>query len=67
MYVPPSVIDVDDYQNSFKPGSWRTITEDGYAFREISNCGSNTSSKENIEIRNTFSHYFNNDRGNRTK
>lgn len=74
MYVPPSVVDVDDphYPNGFKPGSWRTIMEDGCAFREISNCGSNTSSKENIEFRNKFCHYFNNEgavpwQNNRTK
>jgi len=60
MYIPPSVVDVVDYPNGFQPGSWRTIAEDGCAFREISNCGSNTSSRENIEICNKFCHYFNN-------
>ncbi|KYN12365.1 hypothetical protein ALC57_15480 [Trachymyrmex cornetzi] len=46
-YVHPSMVDVDDphYPNDFQPGSWRIIMEDGCAFREISNCGSNTSSK----------------------
>lgn len=63
IYVPPSVVDVDDphYPNGFKPGSWRTIMEDGCTFKEILNCGSNTSSKESIEIRNKFCHYFNNE------
>lgn len=56
MYVPPSVVEVDDYSN----GSLQTITEDRCAFREISKCGTNTSSKESIEIRNKFCHYFNN-------
>lgn len=73
-YVPPCLIDVDDlhYPNGYKPGSWQTIMEDGCAFKDISNCGSNMSSKQCMEIRNEFCRYFNNEgavpwQNNRTK
>lgn len=62
-YVHPTLVDVDDssYPNGFKPGSWRTIMEDGCAFKNISNCGSNMSAKQCLEIRDEFCHYFNNE------
>lgn len=59
IYVFPTL--VDDESNSFTPGSWRTIMEDGCAFKDISNCGPNMSAKQCIEIRNKFCHYLNNE------
>jgi len=35
--------------------------EDGRAFKNISNCGSNMSAKECVKIRDKFCYYFNND------
>ncbi|XP_012522028.1 protein ALP1-like [Monomorium pharaonis] len=60
IYVPPTLIDIDE-PNSFTPGSWRIIMEDGCAFRNISNCGSNMSAKQCVDIRNKFCDYFNNE------
>jgi len=63
------MVDIDD-PNGFIM-AWQTM-EDGCVFKQISNCGSNTSSKESIEVRNKFCHYFNNEEAvpwqhNRTK
>jgi len=35
--------------------------EDGCAFKDISNCGSNMSAKQCLDIRNKFCRYFNNE------
>jgi len=61
IYVPPTLVDDSCNPNSFKPGSWRTIMEDGCAFKDISNCGSNMTAKQRLEIRNEFCRYFNNE------
>ncbi|XP_067217094.1 putative nuclease HARBI1 [Linepithema humile] len=44
--------------NSFTSGSWRRIFEDGCAFRDIGHCGSNTSARNCIQMRDEFCDYF---------
>nr|XP_012217190.1 PREDICTED: uncharacterized protein LOC105669025 [Linepithema humile] len=44
--------------NSFTSGSWRRIFEDGCAFRNIGHCGSNTSARNCIQMRDEFCDYF---------
>ena len=60
IYMPLTLVDIDE-SNSFKPGFWRTVTENDCAFKDISNCGSNMSAKQYIGIRNKFCYYFNNE------
>lgn len=50
-------INADD-PNSFTPGSWWRIFEDGCAFRNISNCGSNNSARNYFRMRDEFCDYF---------
>ncbi|XP_011706774.1 PREDICTED: uncharacterized protein LOC105461949 [Wasmannia auropunctata] len=60
VYVPADMVDQihPDDPNSFTPGSWRRIIEDGCAFRDISRCGSNTSARNCIQMRDEFRDYF---------
>ncbi|XP_018354298.1 PREDICTED: uncharacterized protein LOC108755658 [Trachymyrmex septentrionalis] len=58
-YVPPSMIDQDD-SNDLIPGSWRKYTENS-ALRDITKCGTNTSSRQAKQIREEFCQYFNNE------
>lgn len=44
--------------NTFIPGTWRGIIEDGCAFQDIGNCGSNNSARNCIQIRDEFCDYF---------
>lgn len=62
-YVPPGLVDEDDDESpqGFRPGSWRAIMEDGCAFKEITRCGANMSSRTCIAIRDAFRDYFNNE------
>lgn len=62
-YVPIDMVDSDDPRNpsGFKAGSWRCIMENGCAFKEITNCSSNMSARQCINIRNEFCRYFNNE------
>ncbi|XP_025266510.1 putative nuclease HARBI1 [Camponotus floridanus] len=59
-YVSAGMVDeihADD-PNSFTPDSWRSIIEDGCAFRDIGHCGSNTSARNCIQMRDEFCDYF---------
>ena len=60
VYIAPHLIDRDE-NNEFRPGSWRGIVEAGCALQDITHCGTNTSTRESIRIRNAFKDYFNND------
>ncbi|XP_011860040.1 PREDICTED: uncharacterized protein LOC105557405 [Vollenhovia emeryi] len=60
VYVPPGMVDQDHASDpsNFTPGSWRRIIEDGCALQDISNCGTNTSTRNAIHIRDEFREYF---------
>lgn len=59
MYVPLNMIDEESTDlNSFRPGTWRTIMEDGCAFHDITNCGTNTSTRNCMRIRDEFREFF---------
>ncbi|XP_018366720.1 PREDICTED: uncharacterized protein LOC108763518 [Trachymyrmex cornetzi] len=58
-YVSPSMIDQDD-PNGLIPGSWRKCIENS-ALRDITKCGTNTSSRQARQIREEFCQYFNNE------
>lgn len=53
------MVDHFDDHNSFIPGIWRTVLENGSAYREIQ-VGSYMSSHKNMEMRDKFCTYFNN-------
>jgi hypothetical protein len=55
-YVPGNMVDSDDSPNT---RSWRSM--EGCAFRDLTNCSSNTSARMCINIRNEFCHFFNNE------
>ncbi|KYN22361.1 Putative nuclease HARBI1 [Trachymyrmex cornetzi] len=62
MYVSPNMIDEESEDlNSFQPG-WRRIMEYGCAFQDITNCGTNTSARNCMKIRDESRDYFCNER-----
>ena len=59
IYVPLNMIDEESADlNTFQPGTWRRIMEDGCAFQDITNCGTNTSTRYCMVIRDKFRDYF---------
>lgn len=59
-YITSSMVDCED-SSGFKPGSWRTESNQYNVFNDMSRIGSNTSTKEAIKIREAFTNYFNNE------
>ncbi|XP_018399460.1 PREDICTED: putative nuclease HARBI1 [Cyphomyrmex costatus] len=59
-YVPADMVDEINASDpsTFIPGTWRRIIEDGCAFQDIGNCGSNNSARNCIQIRDEFCDYF---------
>lgn len=60
-YVSVNMVDHFDDHNSFISGTWRTILENGSAYREIQRVGSYISTQKNMEMRDKFCIYFNNE------
>lgn len=50
-YIPSNLVDTDN--------TWRSDITDEGALRDISQCGSNLSSRKSMMIRDQFCHYFN--------
>jgi len=59
-YVTTSMIDHFGH-NGFIPGTWRTVLGSNSAYREMQRAGSYMSTQANIEIREKFCTYFNNE------
>lgn len=59
-YVSAGMVDEinPDDPSSSTLGSWRRIFEDGCAFRDIGHCGSNTSARNCIQMRDEFCNFF---------
>ncbi|XP_018405649.1 PREDICTED: uncharacterized protein LOC108782001 [Cyphomyrmex costatus] len=60
-YILINMIDHYDSNGCFLPGSWRQTLASGSAYREIQKAGSYMSSRTNMEIREKFCMYFNNE------
>nr|XP_012233675.1 PREDICTED: putative nuclease HARBI1 [Linepithema humile] len=60
-YISPDMLDRETAENEHIRGLWRTIMEDGCALVDISNCSTNTSTRNAMLIRDEFCKYFNNE------
>ncbi|XP_036146638.1 putative nuclease HARBI1 isoform X1 [Monomorium pharaonis] len=59
-YITEDIID-HEAEDGFALAFRRTELENSTAFREMTNAGNNSSTREAVEIREKFKHYFNND------
>ncbi|CAL1672848.1 unnamed protein product [Lasius platythorax] len=59
-YVTPESVGRED-ETGFVPGSWRADMQTVTGIADITRLGNNSSTRQAVEIREKFLHYFNND------